>query len=265
MAHGSTKLAWLMSVCLVLTLHGCGSGMLGDDDVTLDNCSVGLEQPYKPAAFPASTSADKVQVFLFRGLVNTYSFGLDQLADKLGSMNLPAHMVDWPTWQYVAQNIVEQYPNWPEGTAIVLVGHSYGGDDAIHSARYLNDANIPVDLVILLDATSPNLVPKNVKHCIHFYIPTLWGSFFPTLFAGNPVLPDFWNDTSRVSNYVFIPEFFGEGVGCANHFSIDVNVLAHNLVIEQVLQCIDPETYPDPMTRYNFPATIWSSASQGSP
>jgi protein-S-isoprenylcysteine O-methyltransferase Ste14 len=231
---------------LVFSLAGCGTGILGRDDVEGDNCSVGSASPFQPSVIPGSAAASRVRIYIFRGLGNTYSLGLDRLASKMNDINLLAGIVPWPTWPSNADEMVAQYAEAPEGFAIVLIGHSYGADDVINTARFLHAQGVPVELLVLLDATSPTTIPSNVSRCVHYYIPTIFGAFWPTIFAGNPVVADSGNAITQIQNIPFTRSNMGPSVGCANHFSIDVNTLAHNLIIQGVLHLVAPDVYPDP-------------------
>ena len=46
---------------------------------------------------------------------------------------------------------------------LVLIGHSLGGDDVIKLAERLNQAGIPVDLLMPIDPVSQGAVPANVR------------------------------------------------------------------------------------------------------
>lgn len=239
-------LCTVVALSLALWLAGCGTGVLGEDDVAGENCSVGNELPVSPPDNPARAAVNRVHVFLLRGLNNTYSLGLDRLASRMRGLNLPAEVVNWPAWETAAQDVVAAYPDWPPGSQIVLVGHSYGADDAIRAARFFQAHDVSVKSLVLLDASAPDPVPSNVERCTHFYIPTIFGDVLPQVFAGNPVVPETGNGATQILNIPFTPDNMGAGVGCANHFSIDVNTLAHNLVISEVLYVVDPDAFPDP-------------------
>ena len=51
----------------------------------------------------------------------------------------------------------------------MLVGHSFGADAAITMSADLAAKGIPVDLVVIFDATARQPVPANVRHLINFY------------------------------------------------------------------------------------------------
>ena len=177
-----------------------------------------------------------MEVYLLRGLNNTYSLGLDQLATEMRALNLSPTMVDWPHWENTAQQIVSEYAGPADGSEYILIGHSFGADDAVRTARYMKDYGIQVQLLFLLDATAPDPIPDNVIHCIHYYEPWLPGDLFPDIFSGNPVVADPGNSRTQILNLFFTREALGDGVGCADHFSLDANELMHNLIMTEVFQ-----------------------------
>jgi hypothetical protein len=52
---------------------------------------------------------------------------------------------------------------------VVVIGHSLGADATFDVANALDRQNIPVELIVTFDATSPQPVPKNVLHIVNFY------------------------------------------------------------------------------------------------
>lgn len=236
----------LTSAAVMLSVAGCGNGIAGPDDAGADSCARGTAVPFQPSTVPSRTATDRVRVYLLHGLYDTYSLGLDQLTDKLNGLNLPSVIIGWYERQSAPTMVAEAYANRPDGTAIVLMGHSYGADDAITLAEKLGDQGIPVELLFLFDATTPKPIPSNVVRCVHLYMPSLEGSLLPFIFAGNPVVAAEGNTRTKILNVPFTTEKFGNTLGCVNHYSMDVSIAAHNLAIEEVLRCADPESYPDP-------------------
>ena len=60
--------------------------------------------------------------------------------------------------------------------ALVLVGHSQGGINAIEMARTLETHKIPVDLLVTLAPFMQNPIPGNVVRALNFYQSPGWGS-----------------------------------------------------------------------------------------
>jgi pimeloyl-ACP methyl ester carboxylesterase len=120
------------------------------------------------SAQPPAPTASQVQVDLLRGLADIFSRGMDTLTDKLNRQGYSARVYSTNGWQSVARRIAEQYGRGQK-TIVVVIGHSLGADAAFQIANDLNAKNIPIELIVTFDATSPQPVPKNVLHFVNFY------------------------------------------------------------------------------------------------
>ncbi len=109
-------------------------------------------------------------VYLFLGLFNVFSTGLDTLSSELKAKGIANTAMNYVGWTGPAADIAARYAKDRRRTRpIVLIGHSFGADAAIAMAANLNKKNIPVDLVVIFDATARQPVPANVSHLINFY------------------------------------------------------------------------------------------------
>ncbi len=109
-------------------------------------------------------------VYLFLGLFNVFSTGLDTLSDELKKKGVPNTAMNYSGWLGPAGEIEKRWAKDRGRTRpIVLVGHSFGADAAMAMAAHLDRDNIPVDLVVIFDATAHWPVPANVRHLINFY------------------------------------------------------------------------------------------------
>lgn len=129
------------------------------------------------AAQGVETVAAKAQprgsVYLFLGLLNVFSTGLNTLSLDLRAKGVPNTVMNYAGWMgpaatIEARNAKDRLRTHP----IVLIGHSFGADAAISMSAALGSKNIPVDLVVIFDATARQPVPANVRHLINFYSPT---------------------------------------------------------------------------------------------
>jgi thioesterase domain-containing protein len=59
--------------------------------------------------------------------------------------------------------------------ALILMGHSQGGNDAIEIARALEISHVPVDLLVTFDPYQQKPVPANVARAINYYQRGGWG------------------------------------------------------------------------------------------
>jgi pimeloyl-ACP methyl ester carboxylesterase len=107
-------------------------------------------------------------VYLFRGIFDVYSFGMDDLANKLRARGIEASVYSHTNWQAVSESIVARH-GIGRGDPIVLIGHSLGGGAAIALAVSLGRAGIPVDLVVPVDPVGPPPVTANVRQVVNYY------------------------------------------------------------------------------------------------
>ena len=119
-------------------------------------------------AAPAAATPAQVQVDLFRGLADIFSRGLDTLAERLNRQGYSARVYSTGGWQTAVARISDRYFRGHK-EIVVLIGHSLGGNATLQAASALDKANVPVELIVVFDATDPTPVPKNVLHIVNFY------------------------------------------------------------------------------------------------
>lgn len=142
--------------------------------------------PVVPVSVPDPVRCD-IQVYCILGLWNVYSLGLYDLADELRAAGIPASAVSDSDYEKLADSIISERLATNDQRPLVLVGHSFGADDSLRVAEKLQTVGLHVNLVILLDPTSPPSVPDNVDKCINYYIPGWAGDVLPQYLAGNPI------------------------------------------------------------------------------
>ena len=118
----------------------------------------GGAEPAKPAP-----------VVLFRGWRDLWSDGIDRLADELRADGLDATVFKDGQAAEVTSALVARARDAALPGPVVVVGFSYGADDAIDLARRLDAAGRGVDLLVLLDPVTPAAVPPSVRRCVNFY------------------------------------------------------------------------------------------------
>jgi pimeloyl-ACP methyl ester carboxylesterase len=126
--------------------------------------------PGHPEAVSPVTQAPRVgNAFLLRGFIGVFSTGIDHLGAEVNAAGVHGAVFQDDQWSALADSIAAHYRGHPEAEPLVLVGHSYGADDAINIARRLDQANVPVNLLITLDPVTPRRVPGNVRLCVNLY------------------------------------------------------------------------------------------------
>ena len=120
-----------------------------------------------PAQHPQAAPLGPPKVFLLRGLMNVFSLGMDDLAERIKADGIPATVTNHADADMLVSEIVTAYQAGDRGP-VILIGHSLGADAVIGMAQALQRYNIPVALAILFDGTEPHQVPGNVATAINF-------------------------------------------------------------------------------------------------
>jgi hypothetical protein len=170
-------------------------------------------------AADAATGRRPGHVYLLRGLLNVFSLGMDDLANKLQAVGVTATVHSYTVWHGLADDMIASY-RAGNREPIILMGHSNGADTTILIARKLKDNGVPVALIVNFDPVSPEPVPSNVAQVVNFYVPAGWGQ---------PVAAD--------------PRFRGKLAnvnenGQTNHFVIDKDNNLHRQAIARVLAVV---------------------------
>jgi alpha-beta hydrolase superfamily lysophospholipase len=109
----------------------------------------------------------RAHVYLFRGLADVFSTGMDTLAEELNKRGVYATSYNHADWKTLADKAAADYKAKKEGP-IILVGHSLGADAVMEMADYLGDKGVPVALVVPFDGTQSFPAPANVSRVINF-------------------------------------------------------------------------------------------------
>jgi pimeloyl-ACP methyl ester carboxylesterase len=109
----------------------------------------------------------RAHVYLFRGLADVYSLGMNTLADELNARGVYATAHSHTDWKPIADKAAADYKAGKEAP-IILIGHSLGADAVMEMADYLGDRAVPVALVVPFDGTQSFPVPGNVGRVINF-------------------------------------------------------------------------------------------------
>src|ERR1035437_876680 len=120
------------------------------------------------AAAPAS-AAPSAHVYLLRGVLNIFSLGLDDLADKLRHQGIPVTVANYLSWSSLADEAAAEYRSGRAKT-IILVGHSSGATALPDMVARLDQLGAPVKLAIGLDSVFRTSLSGRVGRYINFYI-----------------------------------------------------------------------------------------------
>ncbi|MFI5378581.1 MAG: hypothetical protein ACHRHE_04735 [Tepidisphaerales bacterium] len=216
-------------VLIISVIAAIGVGLLGGcKSMTpgqLEWVQTGSDRPYAG------------NVYLMRGFIGIWSYGVDHLGQKINEAGVRASVFQEDQWQQVADTIIAKYQNVPDHEPLVLIGHSYGADDVLRMARRIGEHNMTVDLVITLDPTVPPPVPKNVKLCYNIYQPGALDvlPFFRgvALEPESPAQANLMNVNIRAERRDLLdPD--------TDHFNIEKNGKIHAEVIKKVKEFCPP-------------------------
>ena len=140
------------------------------------------------------------------------------MARDLAKFRIGAKVYGHLNGSAVRSRIVQQYTQSKKRKPVVLVGHSFGGNAALEVAAQLEKVNIPVALVITVDATRAGPLSGNVKSYVNY--------FFPANGLGVPIKPGSGVPQSRIRNIDLRERADVAGVG-DNHLSV-----THNAAIQ---------------------------------
>ena len=205
----------LRRLCLAVMICGTISGVATNQTSALAATANAVQTLAAPA---------QVQVDLLRGLADIFSRGLDTLTEKLNRQGYSARIYSTNGWQAVARRIAEKYSRGHKDI-VVIIGHSLGANAAFDIAGALNKQNIPVELIVTFDATSPLPVPRNVLHLVNFYQENGFGK---RVLAG----PGFQGELTNVD---LTPD------ASLSHVTIEKSPRLHALVMQKVADIVNKD------------------------
>jgi hypothetical protein len=117
--------------------------------------------------FKGAIAGPRPHVYLFRGLADIFSAGMDTLTEELKKNGVYATSHSQANWKPIADRAAADFKARKEGP-IILIGHSLGADAVMEIADYLGDKGVPVALVVPFDGTQSFPVPANVARVVNF-------------------------------------------------------------------------------------------------
>ncbi|MDB5323762.1 MAG: hypothetical protein JWN40_5393 [Phycisphaerales bacterium] len=214
-------------------------------------CSIPVVNPGNmDAVQPLSKAPRAGNVYLVRGWLGVFSTGIDTLGDKLKAVGVQDAVYQEAQWRALAAAIIEKYKGVKDPEPLILVGHSYGADDIVSIARELDKEKLPVDLLVTIDATTPPLVPANVRRCYNLYQTGALDAL--PFIRGIPLKadPDFKGKLDNVNIRVDRTDLLD---GDVNHFNIEKKDKIHQEAIKQILAICPPRSQWSAAHRSNLP------------
>jgi hypothetical protein len=118
-----------------------------------------------------SAHQSRAHVYLFRGVMNVFSLGMDEIADQLQKQGIQATVYNHLSWSSVADEAAAAYKSGRVRT-IILIGHSAGATAVTMAAEQLGRLGVPVKLAIGLDPLTHQTASGRVGRYINFYVGT---------------------------------------------------------------------------------------------
>jgi len=114
------------------------------------------------------------RVYALRGLINVFSYGMDQMVDKCKARGLTASAHGHLEYKSLAPEAAE-YAKSGKGP-VIIIGHSLGADAAVYMAEEMKKLDAPVALLVLFGPTVDLSIPSNVRSVVNYYQTTslLW-------------------------------------------------------------------------------------------
>ncbi len=176
-------------------------------------------------------------VVLVRGLMDVFSLGLYDIQEDLEAEGVNAKSVSGLRWPDVSKTIRSEYDQGKIEGPLVIVGHSYGADDAVRLARDLGRYDIEVTFLALIDPTTPPKIPTNVQRCFNVYKSHPSTDWVPFL---RGIAVEGETDLIDITNYDINDHNEDGRFGWNNHFDIEEDRGVQLLVVEQVLRACPP-------------------------
>lgn len=160
-------------------------------------------------------------IYLFRGLGDVFSRGMDTLGRKLRARGINAKVLNHSNWRAITNVIISNQKKYGS-VPIVLMGHSYGADAVVHIAEELKRRKIKVKYLVTFDPTVRLKVPSNVRIAVNYYLSNS---------VSGVRLKKARGSRGSFKNV----DLISEGV---SHFNIEKQVKVHNIVIKNVLRYV---------------------------
>jgi len=109
------------------------------------------------------------RVVVLRGLLNMFSTGMNMLTFSLREAGYDATVHNHAEWRGLADRTADAARGNALKRPLVVIGHSFGADDAILMAGRLGRAEVPVDLLVTFDPSWVLAVPRGPRRVINFH------------------------------------------------------------------------------------------------
>lgn len=197
-------------------------------------------------------------VVLLRGWIGIFSAGIDELGSRIEKAGIHANVYQEKQWRDLAEQLERRYQTESVHEPLILIGHSYGADSSLRIANFLNEKNIPIDLLITLDPVTPPTVPANVKRTYNLYQSNGVFDKFPWL-RGIPLNAAPGN-INKIENLDIRRDRTDLLAKDLDHFNIEKQPLIHEDILKQLWSLCPPRAASPQLRRTTaiMPPTYYS-------
>jgi len=203
----------MVALAASLIVIGGSLPALSQDIVTAEKQTSSVASSRKRTA-----TTSQSHVYLLRGLLNIFSLGMDDLAQKLEHRGIRSSVHNHSEWESLSDHIAAKYKAGNRG-AIILVGHSLGADAVMFMGEYLGKKGVPVALIVPFDGTGSFAASSNVQRVMN-----LTQRDYAYMRRGN----GFRGELSNI-------DVSGQGYG---HTDIDKSAKLHSMVINKIASIV---------------------------
>ncbi len=184
------------------------------------------------------TDSPVAKAYLLRGFYGVFSTGMDDIAKELQAKDsIPCRVELHTAHDAMARAIVDEHRRSTKPPLILVVGHSYGADDAVLLTRKLHEANVPVALLATVDPVAPHKVPSNVNRAFNIYKSKKTLAFIPAWRGVALEAEAQMGDDLRNVDIRDHPGLDGPNV---THSSIDDQPQVQQAILEEIRKAIRP-------------------------
>jgi hypothetical protein len=126
------------------------------------------------AAEPSAKPRASAHVYVLTGFMG-FQTRLQGAVDRVERHHVPVTVGHALGWSSMAAAAIEAYKRG-QVRSVIIVGYSLGGGTALKMAAQLDNAHVPVTLIVTVEPVDTAAVPANVRRVVNYYLPNGWGS-----------------------------------------------------------------------------------------
>jgi hypothetical protein len=164
------------------------------------------------------------EVFLFSGLVwpifdSTAGSGSEVLMQRIEASGVRAELNEPTQWETAVKDFL---PAGKQSIPIAVVGYSLGTKAALLFTSRLESEGVPVQTLVLIEASNPQPIMSNVRRAVHFYVSAL----------SDPIQPGtgFTGSLANIDLAKIDPT-----AATLNHWSVSHFDKLHNAILAEIL------------------------------